>query len=70
MISRSASFKAEAVGLITNSPWIRATRTSEIGPWKGISLTAKAADAASPANASGIDSSSAEYRVTCTKVSA
>ena len=41
------------VGLITNWPSIRATRTSEIGPPKGMSETANAAEAANPANASG-----------------
>ncbi|OQA49550.1 MAG: hypothetical protein BWY47_00717 [Bacteroidetes bacterium ADurb.Bin302] len=70
MMSRSAFSNCSKVGLITNFPSIRATRTSEIGPLNGISLTAIAADAAKPANASGISSPSAEYIVTFTNVSA
>ena len=49
---------------------MRATRTSEIGPLKGTSETASAAEAANPANASGISMPSAEKSVTVTKVSA
>ena len=49
---------------------MRATRTSEIGPLKGTSDTARAAEAARPASASGMSMPSAEYRVTLTKVSA
>ena len=70
MMSMSASSRALKVGLITYSPLIRATRTSEIGPLKGTSETARAAEAARPARASGMSSPSAEYKVTLTKVSA
>ena len=48
---------------------MRATRTSEIGPLKGISETAIAADAASPAKLSGMCSVSAEIKDTTTCVS-
>ena len=41
-----------------NCPLIRPTRTSDIGPSKGISETAKQAEAAKPAKASGITFSS------------
>ncbi len=60
IISISAPSSASNVGFTTNSPLIRATRTSEIGPLNGISDTARAADAARPANASGISVPSAE----------
>ena len=53
-----------------NEPLIRPTRTSEIGPLKGMSETANAADAAKPANASGISSPSAETNRIFTNVSA
>ena len=66
MMSRSASAFCVKVGLITSSPLMRATRTSEIGPANGTSDTASAAEAASPASASGIMSLSAEMRLTCT----
>ena len=49
---------------------MRATLTSEIGPPNGTSDTASAADAARPANASGIISLSAEIKLTVTKTSA
>ena len=51
--SRSAFSKALKPGLMQYSPLILATLTSEIGPLKGISETARAAAAASPASASG-----------------
>ena len=51
---------------MTNSPLIRATRTSEIGPSNGISLHARAALAAKPARASGISTPSAENKITLT----
>ena len=70
MMSRSASAFCENVGLITNSPLIRDTRTSEIGPPNGTSETASAADAASPASASGMISLSAEIKLTVTNTSA
>ena len=60
--SISAFSSCSKVGLITNWPSIRATRTSEIGPPKGMSETANAAEAANPANASGISIPSAEKR--------
>jgi polyribonucleotide nucleotidyltransferase len=53
-----------------NFLFILATRTSDIGPLNGMSDTARAADAASPARASGIISISAETRLIVTKVSA
>ena len=70
IISRSAFSNCSNVGFTTNSPSMRATRTSEIGPLNGISETAIAAEAARPASASGISTPSAEYSVTFTKVSA
>ena len=56
--SKEAFAKSTGLGLMTNFPSILATRTSEIGPLNGISDTAKAADAARPASASGSTSSS------------
>ena len=47
---------------MTNFPSILATLTSEIGPLKGISETARAADAAKPAKQSGIMFVSAEIK--------
>ena len=70
IISISAVFSSVKEGLTTNLPSIRATLTSEMGPLNGISLTARAADAASPASASGIISFSADIRFTVTKTSA
>ena len=70
MRSMSAFSNWSKVGLMTNSPLIRATRTSEIGPLKGISETARAAEAASPANASGMSTPSAEKRMMFTYTSA
>ena len=70
MSSMSARSSCSKLGLITNSPSIRATRTSLMGPLNGMSLTAIAADAARPAKASGISMPSAEYMVMFTKVSA
>ena len=58
------------VGLTTYLPSIRATRHSEIGPLKGISDTANAAEAANPASASGMSSPSAENNITFTYTSA
>ena len=60
MMSMSARSRASNVGLITNCPSIRATRTSEIGPPNGMSETASAAEAAKPASASGMSTPSAE----------
>ena len=54
IISISAFFISSKVGLIENSPSILATLTSETGPLNGISETAKQAEAAKQANASGI----------------
>ena len=70
MMSMSVSAISLKLGLILNSPLIRATRTSEIGPSKGMSLTASADEAARPASASGWMSFSAEMRFTFTKTSA
>ena len=70
MMSMSARVFSLKVGLITSLPSIRATRTSEIGPPKGMSDTARAAEAASPASASGWMSRSAEMRFTVTNTSA
>ncbi len=70
MISISASSRSLKVGFTLNLPFILATRTSEIGPLKGMSETAIAAEAASPANASGISTPSAENNMTLTIVSA
>ena len=53
MMSRSTSCICENVGLMTYSPAMRATRTSEMGPPNGMSDTASAAEAARPASASG-----------------
>ena len=53
-----------------DAPSMRATRTSEIGPPKGMSETASADDAASPASASGISTPSDESRMTLTYTSA
>ena len=53
-----------------NSPLTLDTLTSDIGPWKGMSDTASAADAASPASASGMISFSAEMRLMVTNTSA
>ena len=54
IMSISAFFNSSKVGLIINSPSMRAILTSETGPLNGISETAKAADAAKQANASGM----------------
>ena len=69
MRSRSASFICEKFGLITNSPFILHTRTSETGPPNGRSDVARAQEAARPASASGWMSFSAEMRVTFTNTS-
>ncbi len=58
IISRSAFSSCSKLGLITSSPSIRATLTSEIGVSKGMSETWIAAEAAKPARASGITSGS------------
>ena len=68
--SISAFASSSKVGFILNCPSIRATRTSEIGPLKGISETANAAEAAKPANASGISLPSDENKIIFTNVSA
>ena len=70
MMSRSHSGISEKLGLMAYSPLRRTTRTSEIGPPNGMSDTASAADAASPASASGWMSLSAEMSVTVTYTSA
>ena len=70
MMSMSACLSCSKVGLIMYSPLMRDTRTSEIGPPKGISETARAADAARPAKASGISTPSAEKRMILTYTSA
>ena len=70
IMSRSADSTCSNVGLTMNSPLTLATLTSDIGPWKGMSDTASAADAASPASASGIMSFSAEIRLIVTNTSA
>ena len=57
-MSISASSSCALLGLITNSPFILAALASEIAHSKGKSLSCIAADAARPANASGITSSS------------
>ena len=53
MMSRSHSGISEKLGLMAYSPLRRTTRTSEMGPPKGMSETASAAEAARPASASG-----------------
>ena len=70
MRSMSASSICAKVGLMTYSPLMRATRTSEIGHSKGISEHANAHDAAKPARASGWSTPSAEKRITLTYTSA
>src|SRR5699024_11255108 len=52
MMSRSASFICEKAGLMTYRPPMRATRTSEMGPPKGMSETASTAEAAKIGRAS------------------
>ena len=52
--SISAFFISSKVGLIKKSPSIRTILTSETGPSNGISETAKHAEAAKQAKASGI----------------
>ena len=54
IISMSALFISSKVGFMENSPSILAILTSETGPLKGISETAKHAEAAKHARASGI----------------
>ena len=53
--TRSSSDSASwlKVGLRTNSPSIRPTRTAPTGPWNGISLIDRAADAAMVPRMSG-----------------
>ena len=58
IISISASSNCALLGFITNFPLILAALASEIGHSKGKSLSCIAAEAANPANASGITSSS------------
>ena len=58
IISMSDSSNCALVGFITNSPLMRPTLASEIAHSKGKSDSWIAADAASPAIASGITSSS------------
>ena len=51
------------VGLMTNSPSMRPTRTAPIGPRNGISLIVRAADAAIVPRTSGLFSWSVERTV-------
>ena len=53
-MSISAIFISSNVGLIENSPSILTILTPDTGPLNGISETAKHAEAAKHANASGI----------------
>ncbi len=70
MRSMSASAICAFVGLMTYSPLMRATRTSEMGHSNGISEQASAQDAAKPARASGWSTPSALKRITFTNTSA
>jgi hypothetical protein len=66
--TRSSSDSASwlNVGLTTNSPSIRPTRTAPIGPWNGISLIVSAADAAMVPRMSGSFSWSVDSTVITT----
>ena len=64
--SSSDSASCEMVGLRTNSPPIRPTRTAAIGPWNGISLIVRAADAAIVPRMSGSFSWSVDMTVITT----
>ena len=55
---------------MTYSPFILATLTSEMGPSKGMSEHASAAEAANPARASGMSVPSAEKSMMFTYTSA
>ena len=66
IILMSASANSVRVGFTLYAPLMRATRTSEITSWIGMSDTASAADAARQASASGITSSSEEISDTST----
>ena len=70
MRSMSACFICSNVGLMTNSPLTRATRTSEMGNSNGMSEQARAQLAAKPASASGWSTPSAEKSMTFTYTSA
>ena len=61
--SSSESASSVCVGLMTNWPSIRPTRTDAIGPRNGISLIVSAADAASVPTTSGLFSWSVERTV-------
>ena len=61
--SISDSSNISAVGFRINSPLMRPTLTSEIGPPKGMSETANAAEAARAASVSGITVLSEEIRL-------
>ena len=69
IISISESSICDRVGLMTNSPSIRPTRTVAIGPLKGISEIINAADAPKPASVSAIFSPSLDNTVIMTCVS-
>ena len=66
--TRSSSDSASwlYVGLSTNSPSMRPTRTAAMGPWNGISLMVSAADAAIVPMMSGSFSWSVESTVRTT----
>ncbi len=64
MRSSSESASSVKVGLTTNSPSIRPTRTAPTGPANGISLIVRAADAATVPRTSGSFSWSVERTVT------
>jgi hypothetical protein len=64
--SSSESSSCGYVGLRTNSPSIRPTRTAPTGPWNGISLMVRAADAAIVPRMSGSFSWSVERTVITT----
>ena len=63
MRSSSLSSSSGIVGLITNSPAMRPTRMAAIGPWNGISLIVRAAEAAMVPRMSGSFSWSVERTV-------
>jgi len=62
MISRSSDSISEIIGLMISLPSLRPTRTSEMGPLNGMSDTARAAEAANAARASGIMSLDADIK--------
>ena len=64
IISISAASTSALVGLTINLPSTLATCASDTGPWKGMSETASAADAANPAKPSGVLAFSS-YEINC-----